>query len=73
MNRSVTKPLESLTLSRNSELDTRVRDYLDDKIQTPADFEGLEALLHQARNQQELLKKQVSVYFGRRYLMLTGA
>ena len=73
MNRSVTLPMESLTLSRNSELDTRVRDYLDDKIQTPADFEGLEALLHQARNQQELLKKQVSVYIGRRYLMLTGA
>ncbi len=51
-----------LTLPLSSELDSRVRDYLDDKLQTPADFEGLDALLEKARNQQELLKKQVSNY-----------
>lgn len=40
-------------------MDSRVRDYLDDKLQTPADFEGLDALLEQARDQQILLKQQV--------------
>lgn len=54
--------MASLTASRSSELDSRVRDYLDDKLQTPADFEGLDTLLKQARNQQELLKRQVSIY-----------
>lgn len=48
-----------LSPSRSTEMDTRVRDYLDDKIQTSADFEGLDALLQQARNQQKLLKEQV--------------
>jgi hypothetical protein len=51
--------MASPTFSRGSELDLRVRDYLDDKLQVPADFEGLDELLQQARNQQELLKKQV--------------
>lgn len=60
MKGAVTESMASLTLSRSSELDSRVRDYLDDKLQTPADFEGLDALLQQARNQQKLLKKQVS-------------
>jgi RAD50-interacting protein 1 len=54
-----------LTDSHSSELDSRVRDYLDDKLQTPADFEGVDALLQQARNQQELLKKQVIFLSGR--------
>jgi len=53
--------MASLTIAASSAMDTRVRDYLDDKIQTPADFEGLEILLQQARKQQELLKKQVSI------------
>jgi hypothetical protein len=60
MKGAITESMASLTLSRSSELDSRVQDYLDDKLQTPADFEGLDALLQQARNQQELLKKQVS-------------
>jgi hypothetical protein len=60
MKGAVNESMASLTLSRSSELDSRVRDYLDDKLQTPADFEGLDALLQQARNQQKLLKKQVS-------------
>ena len=51
--------MASLTPSRSMGMDTRVRDYLDDKIQTSADFEGLDALLQQARNQQKLLKEQV--------------
>jgi RAD50-interacting protein 1 len=63
--------MASLVASRNSELDSRVRDYLDDKLQTPADFEGLDALLQQARNQQELLKKQVRrISTGRRLLLI---
>lgn len=57
--------MASVTAIRRSELDTRARDYLDDKLQTPADFEGLEALLQQARDQQEVLKKQVGTDVGR--------
>jgi hypothetical protein len=63
--------MASLVASRSSELDSRVRDYLDDKLQTPADFEGLDALLQQARNQQELLKKQVRRISTGRKLLLT--
>lgn len=49
----------AMITTRRSELEARARDYLDDKLQTPADFEGLEALLQQAQDQQEVLKKQV--------------
>ena len=40
--------------------DARVGDYLDDKLQTLADLDSLDALLESVRNQHTLLRKQVS-------------
>lgn len=42
-------------------MDTRVQDYLDDKLQSAADLDGLDALLENVKNQQDLLKKQVCI------------
>jgi len=39
--------------------DARVGDYLDDKLQTLADLDSLDALLESVRNQHTLLRKQV--------------
>lgn len=38
----------------------RVEDYLNDKLQTTADLEGLDILLENVQTQQELLKQQVA-------------
>ncbi|KAL8844378.1 MAG: hypothetical protein Q9176_001288 [Flavoplaca citrina] len=38
---------------------TRVEDYLNDKLQTTADLEGLDILLENVQTQQELLKQQL--------------
>ncbi|KAF2459627.1 TIP-1 family-domain-containing protein [Lineolata rhizophorae] len=40
--------------------DTRVADYLDDKLQTLADLDSLDELLANVRSQQGLLKQQLS-------------
>ena len=40
-------------------LEVRVEDYINDKIQTSADFENIDALLLGLEEQQALLKKQV--------------
>lgn len=40
-------------------MDSRVLDYLDDKLQSTADLETLDSLLEKVSNQQDLLKKQV--------------
>jgi hypothetical protein len=42
--------------------DPRLQEYLDDKLQTLADFEGLDSLLQHTRTQQSLLKKQVCLH-----------
>lgn len=39
--------------------ETRVEDYLNDKLQTKADFGSLDSLLLDVQKQQELLKQQV--------------
>ena len=36
-----------------------MEDYLNDKIQTPADLDNIEALMLSVKDQQELLWKQV--------------
>ena len=41
----------------------RVEDYINDKLQTYADLESLDALLENVQNQQTLLRKQVSLGF----------
>ncbi|KAI4260005.1 MAG: hypothetical protein LQ352_000501 [Teloschistes flavicans] len=40
--------------------DTRVEDYLNDKLQTNADLESLDGLLRDVQHQQSLLKEQLS-------------
>ena len=44
---------------QSGEQAVRLQDYLDDKLQTGADFETLDTLLETVRRQQELLRKQV--------------
>ncbi|KAL4885137.1 TIP-1 family-domain-containing protein [Aspergillus karnatakaensis] len=46
------------TLSSNERM--RVEDYLNDKLQTSADFESLESLLSNLRDQHELQRKQLA-------------
>jgi hypothetical protein len=43
----------------HGDADARVGDYLDDKLQTLADINSLDALLESVRNQHTLLRKQV--------------
>lgn len=40
-------------------MDTRVQDYVDDKLQSAADLESLDSLLANVQEQQDLLKKQL--------------
>ena len=49
----------SMGIIPRDEGDTRVQDFLDDKLQTSADLDTLDSLLTNVRNQQSLLKKQV--------------
>ena len=44
-------------------MDSRVQDYLNDKLQSSADIEALDSLLDNVKTQHELLKKQVSRSF----------
>ena len=44
----------------SADQETRLQDYLDDKLQTGADFETLDNLIENLQTQQDLLKKQVS-------------
>ena len=46
-------------MARHDDGDTRVADYLDDKLQTIADLDSLDALLLSVREQHTLLKSQV--------------
>lgn len=42
-------------------MDSRVQDFLDDKLQAAADLESIDSLLHNVKAQQELLKEQVRI------------
>ena len=46
--------------SLQSAADTRLHDYLDDKLQTYADFTSLDQLISNVQSQQTLLKRQVN-------------
>lgn len=48
-------------------MDSRVQDYLDDKLQSAADLDSLDSLLENVRNQQDLLKTQVCMSFVTRW------
>lgn len=41
-------------------MDTRVHDYLDDRLQSSADLESLDTLIESVKNQQHLLKQQLN-------------
>jgi len=43
--------------------DVRVGDFLDDKLQTLADFESLDSLLQNVRERHSLLRQQVCTQF----------
>jgi len=47
--------------SRVSEakMDARVLDYIDDRLATSSDFEALDSLIENVKEQQDLLKRQV--------------
>lgn len=40
-------------------MDARVLDYIDDRLATSSDFEALDSLIENVKEQQDLLKKQV--------------
>ena len=44
---------------RTSQHDVKVEDYLNDRLQTYADFETIDTLMHDIQKQQKLLKSQV--------------
>lgn len=48
-----------LNVTRSLDSDTRVQDYLNDKLQTTADLNGLDNLLQNVQQQHELLQAQV--------------
>jgi hypothetical protein len=43
-------------------MDIRVLDYIDDKLATSSDFDTLDSLIENVKEQQDLLKKQVIEY-----------
>lgn len=45
--------------NRIQDQDVRVQDFLDDKLQSLADFDTLDSLLDNVKTQQDLLKRQV--------------
>ena len=45
--------------SAKEELDVRVEDYLNDKLQTGTDLENIDTLLENVAQQQTLLQQQV--------------
>lgn len=45
--------------SSGEQQDVRIEDYLNDKLQTAADLDNLDALLKASQEQQTLLKEQV--------------
>lgn len=40
-------------------MDARVLDYIDDRLAATSDFDALDALIENVKEQQDLLKKQV--------------
>jgi hypothetical protein len=45
-------------------MDVRVLDYIDDRLATSSDFDALDSLIENVKEQQDLLKKQVIEHLG---------
>ena len=58
--------------TKTGDVRARVEDYLNDKIQTAADLDQLDSLIHRVQEQQELLRKQVSSLLQPHRLLLTS-
>ncbi len=50
---------QSFILVFQSNMDVRVLDYIDDRLATSSDFDALDSLIENVKEQQDLLKKQV--------------
>lgn len=57
---TATLSVMALTSRSTNDIQARVQDYLDDKIQTAADLDGINALVARVQEQQRLLQNQVS-------------
>ncbi|KIX94804.1 uncharacterized protein Z520_09494 [Fonsecaea multimorphosa CBS 102226] len=51
--------MAELHMTKTMDVQTRVQDYLNDKIQTAADLEQVDSLLQRVQEQQSLLRKQL--------------
>ena len=51
--------MAAISSTRSFDVETRVQDYLNDKLQTAADLNNLESLLQNVQQQHELLQEQV--------------
>lgn len=59
INNITIRNMSSMGLPGAQAVDIRVLDYLDDKLQSLADFDTLDNLLDSVKAQQDLLKQQV--------------
>jgi N-acetylglutamate synthase-like GNAT family acetyltransferase len=48
-------------------MDVRVLDYIDDRLATSSDFDALDSLIENVKEQQDLLKKQVIEHLGSKF------
>ena len=60
--------MEAASRSKTRDIQARVDDYLDDKIQTTADLDDVNGLISRVHEQQTLLKKQVCITLHRVHL-----
>jgi hypothetical protein len=51
--------MATISSTRSLDVETRVQDYLNDKLQTAADLNNLESLFQNVQRQHELLQAQV--------------
>jgi RAD50-interacting protein 1 len=51
--------MAAISSTRSLDIETRVQDYLNDKLQTTADLNNLESLFQNVQQQHELLQMQV--------------
>jgi hypothetical protein len=51
---------QSFIFAIEPNMDVRVLDYIDDRLATSSDFDALDSLIENVKEQQDLLKKQVT-------------
>lgn len=53
------RAFQSFLFAFDTNMDVRVLDYIDDRLATSSDFDALDSLIENVKEQQDLLKKQV--------------